>query len=56
MTYWLVRAVNPVAVSLTRLNPWNVGVPDVAVDLDEFDARLFSVLAHEAELDPRCDL
>ena len=52
----LVRAVDPVAVSLTRLDPWDVGVPDIAVDLDELDPRLLAVLVDEAELDARRNL
>src|SRR5215207_5685163 len=47
----IVGTVDPIAVALARLNPRNVHVPYVAVDLDELDARLRAVVVDQAEFD-----
>ncbi len=52
----VVRAVHPIAVALTRLDPGQVGMPDEAVDLDQLQPGLLVVLVDQAELDPVGDL
>jgi hypothetical protein len=46
----VVGAVNPVAVALARLDPWDVGMPDIPIDLDQLDARLPAVVVDQAQL------
>src|SRR5215203_2716887 len=50
-----VRTVDPIAVTLARLDPWQVGMPDVAIDLDELEARLLAVVVDQAQLDLGCN-
>ena len=47
----VVRAVDAVAVQLTRLHLRQVRVPDVGVDLDEVDLRLDPIVVEEAQDD-----
>src|SRR5215207_8322069 len=47
----VVWTVDPIAVALPGLDPRDVRVPDVAVDLDELDAGLRAVVFDQAEFD-----
>jgi len=49
----LVRPIDPVAVELPRLDSWDVDVPDVAIHLDQIDARLGPVIVDQAKLNFR---
>jgi hypothetical protein len=51
----VVRTVDAVPVALTRLNTWKIGVPDVAVDLNQLDAGFFTLIADEAQLHFGCN-